>query len=452
LKFLHCSDLHLGIRVNGFSMMEDQKYILKEILKTVDTEKPDAVLIAGDIYDKSVPPAEAVTLFDDFLYELSIRKLSVFVISGNHDSPERIAFGSRLLDRSGIFLSPVYNGDILPISLKDDYGTVDIFMLPFVKPVNVRCFFENGTEEQTAGQEEEQTEEQTEKQEEKQTENQTEKQEEKQTENQTEKQIAGQTAGLMEGWAGEQTAAEKRIPAEETENKIRTYTDAIRTAVSRMKVNPVNRSVILTHQFVTGAIRSESEDIVVGGTDNVDASVFTPFDYTALGHIHGAQKIGKETVRYCGTPLKYSFSEVKQEKGVTIVEMKEKGDITVRNVPLIPLHDMRKIRGNYLTVTAKDFYRDTKTDDYLYVTLTDEDDIPDAVSKLRSIYPNIMKLDYDNQRTRSGSPIGTAQGVEEKTPLELFSEFYGKQNHQDLDEKQEKLVRNLIGKIWEESV
>lgn len=376
MKLLHLSDLHLGKRVNEFSLLDDQKYILTKIINIIDDEKPDGVLIAGDIYDKSVPSTEAVQLFDDFLFRLSKRNLIVFVISGNHDSPERIAFGSRLINQSGVHLSPVYNGSIMPVSINDEFGTVDIFMLPFVKPAHIRRYF--------------------------------------------------------------------------PDSDIESYTDALKTAISNVPINPVNRNILVTHQFVTGAARCDSEDISVGGSDNVDASVFEPFDYVALGHIHNPQNVGKETIRYCGTPLKYSFSEVKQEKSVTVVELREKGGIAVRTIPLLPKRNMREIKGTYMKVTAKNFYSNNDTDDYIHITLTDEDDIPDAIGKLRSIYPNIMKLDYDNRRTRSNAEISGADGIERKSPLELFSEFYAKQNNQSMSEEQQTLISGLIEDIWED--
>lgn len=246
MKFIHLSDLHLGKRVNGFSMLEDQRVVLAQILSIIDEESPDAVLIAGDVYDKGVPPIEAVELFDWFLVELAPRQ--VFIISGNHDSPERLAFGSRLLDASGIHISPVYDGQVKPVSLTDSHGAVDIYMLPFVKPVHVRRFFP----------------------------------------------------------------------------EVESYTDAVRAAVAGMQVDTQKRNVLLTHQFVTGAETSDSEELSVGGTDNVDASVLEPFDYVALGHIHGPQNIGSEKIRYCGTPLKYSFSEANHKKSVTVAELGER--------------------------------------------------------------------------------------------------------------------------------
>ena len=378
MKLIHLSDLHLGKRVNEFSMLEDQEFILTKIINIIDGEKPDAVIIAGDVYDKSVPSAEAVQLFDDFLCRLAKRKLHVFVISGNHDSAERMAFGGRLMEMSGVHMSPVCNGTVKPISLEDEFGRVNFYMLPFVKPANVRRFFEN--------------------------------------------------------------------------SEIESYTDAVRAAVESMNVNTAERNVIITHQFVTGAERSESEEISVGGSDNVDASVFDCFDYTALGHIHGPQNIGSERIRYCGTPLKYSFSEAKHKKSVTVVELREKGSLEVRTVALEPKRDMREIKGTYAEITLKENYINTDTDDYMHITLTDEDDIPDAIGKLRVIYPNLMKLDYDNNRTRTCAKLDTIENIELRSPLDLFSEFYENQNNQPMTDGQSAFMESLIESIWEDKI
>lgn len=376
MKLIHLSDLHLGKRVNEFSMLEDQKYILTKIINIIDDEKPDGVLIAGDVYDKSVPSAEAVGLFDDFLYKLSKRDLKVFVINGNHDSPERIAFGSRLMNRSGIYMSPMYAGQVVPIALTDEYGEADVYMLPFIKPVHVRRYY----------------------------------------------------------------------PDEE----ITSYTHALRHAISLLNIDSAKRNILITHQFVTGASRSDSEDISVGGSDNVDASVFEPFDYVALGHIHGPQTIGRPTIRYCGTPLKYSFSEANHIKSVTVVELAGKGSVSVRTVPLSPKYDMREIRGTYSDIVTKKNYEGTNTNDYMRITLTDEEDIPDAIGKLRVIYPNLMKLDYDNRRTRSNTILNPAKELDKKSPLELLSEFYELQNNQPMSDEQTAFSRELIESICED--
>ena len=377
MKLIHLSDLHLGKRVNDFSMLEDQQYILAEILQIIDREEPDGVLIAGDVYDKSVPSAEAVALLDDFLVRLSKRELRIFVISGNHDSPERMAFGGRLMERSGVHLAPVYDGKVEPVVLTDQYGPVKLYLLPFVKPSHVRrCF---------------------------------------------------------------------------PEREIATYTDAVAAAIEAMGVDTTVRNVLVTHQFVTGAARCDSEELSVGGTDNVDAAVFDPFDYVALGHIHGPQQVGRETVRYCGTPLKYSFSEAGHKKSVTVVELGEKGSVTIRTIPLKPLRDLVELRGTYEELTLRAFYEGTSYPrDYIHITLTDEEDIPDAVGKLRIIYPNLMKLDYDNKRTRAGIHLEGAEDVQQKSPLELLEEFYSSQNGQPMSEEQRAFARDMMERIWEE--
>lgn len=377
MKFIHISDLHLGKRVNEFSMIEDQEYILTKIINIIDETEVQGVLIAGDVYDKPVPSAEAVELFDDFLVRLSKRGLLVFIISGNHDSAERIAFGGRLMDKSGIYMSPVYNGLVEPIKLTDEYGNINIYMLPFIKPQNVRRFF--------------------------------------------------------------------------PDSEIISYTDALKTAVDSMGIDTKARNILITHQFVTGSDRTESEDISVGGTDNVDAAVFSDFDYVALGHIHRAQKCGgNEYIRYSGTPLKYSFSETGDEKTVTIIEMKEKGNISLDFIPLVPMRDMAEIKGTYEELTLKSFWENTSyNEDYLHITLTDEEDVPDALTKLRVIYKNIMKLDYDNKRTRSMSEINGAENIADKSPFEHFGEFYELQNGQPLSEEQASFMAQLIEKIWE---
>ena len=229
-----------------------------------------------------------------------------------------------------------------------------------------------------------------------------------------------------------------------------TYQDAVQAAVGRMKVDPEKRNILVAHQFVTGAGRCDSEDVAVGGMDNVDAEVFGAFDYVALGHIHSPQSVMRESVRYCGTPLKYSFSEAEQVKSVTVLDMKEKGSMEISTVPLVPLRDMRKIRGAYLEVTARSFYRDFDREDYIQVTLTDEEDIPDGLQKLRIIYPNLMHLFYDNRRTRQKNSIEGAEAVERKSELELFGEFYELQNNQPMNAEQTVLVRHVIGQLREE--
>ena len=376
MKIMHLSDLHLGKRVNEFSMLEDQIYILNKIINIIDEQNPKVIILAGDIYDKPIPPAEAVEIFDDFLYKLSKRNLYVIIISGNHDSAERIAFGSRLFDKSGIYLSPVYNGKISPICIDDKYGKVNFYMLPFIKPVHVRRFFPDA--------------------------------------------------------------------------EVYTYTDALSTVISDMHIDTAQKNILITHQFVTGSSRTESEDISVGGSDNVDADIFKDFDYVALGHIHRSQCCDSEYIRYCGTPLKYSFSESKDIKSITMLDIKEKGNIKLDFIPLTPLRDMVEIKGSYNELMLKSFYENTSlTDDYVHITLTDEEDIPDVITKLRVVYKNIMKLDYDNQRTKKSSEINLINDMDSKSPLELFDTFYELQNGKHLSDTQRVFLKNIIEEIWE---
>lgn len=409
MKLIHLSDLHLGKRVNEFSMLEDQNYILNQILQRIDEEQPDGVILAGDIYDKPVPPAEAVELFDEFLVKLSHRDLQVFIISGNHDSAERLAFGGRLMEGSGIHFAPVYDAKVAPLPLSDEHGTVDVFLLPFVKPANVRKAYEAAAASRSGS--------------------------------------APETAGPEDADAGKPEDAENRNTTE-----IKTYTDAIRAAIACMEIDPAHRNVLVTHQFVTGALRSDSEEtsLSVGGTDNVDAAVFASFDYVALGHIHRPQNMsGEPKIRYCGTPLKYSFPEATHEKSITVVELGAKGDVEIRTIPLQPLRDMVELCGTYEELTAKSFYEHTTyPQDYVHITLTDEEDVPEAMGRLRVIYPYLMKLDYDNQRTRASVQIEGASRMEEKTPKQLFAEFYQMQNNTELSQEQDAFLDDLIGSIW----
>lgn len=376
MKFLHLADLHLGKRVNGFSMLEDQAHILRQILAILDDEQPDGVLIAGDVYDKSVPSVEAVGLLDGFLTELRARGVPVLLISGNHDSPERLAFGGRVMDSCGIHISPVYDGALAPVTLQDAFGPVHVWLLPFVKPAHVRRWFPDAD--------------------------------------------------------------------------IESYTDAMAEAVAHMDIDTAARNVLVTHQFVTGGTRSGSEELSVGGTDNVDSGVFAPFDYVALGHLHGAQHIGRETIRYAGSPLKYSFSEARQHKSVTVVTLGEKGDVQVRTVALTPLRELREIRGSYDELTARSFYEHTTyRSDYLHLILTDEQDVFDAMSRLRTIYPYLMTLDYDNARTRAAGGMSVPAETERRTPLELFEALYQRQNHQPMSEVQREYIAQLMEQIME---
>lgn len=379
---MHLADLHLGKRVNGFSMMEDQEYILNRILEIMEAEQPDGLLIAGDVYDKTIPPAEAVRLMDDFLTAVAAKHVPVFLIIGNHDSAERVAFGHQLMQGSGIWISPVYDGIIRHHTLEDRWGEVNIYLIPFLRPSVVRSFF----------------------------------------------------------------------PDVEIED----YTDALRTIIEDLQVDTSRRNVVLAHQFVTaaGALPEtcDSEQLSVGGLDRVDGSVFSPFDYTALGHLHGPQRVGSETIRYAGSPLKYSFSELHQKKSVTVAELRAKGETEIRQIPLQPRREMIELRGTFEEILEEARKKGELQTDYYHMILTDETDVVDALSRLREYYPNIMLLDYDNRRTRSQKEVEQLDRVEERTPGELFAALYEQQNGQEMDSDRKEYLDGLIREIWEEQV
>lgn len=374
MKFAHLSDLHLGRHLNQYSLLQDQEYILKQVITIIREQGVEAVLISGDIYDRPVPPGEAVALFDNFLAELAADKLPVCIISGNHDSPERLAFASRLIAASGVYLSPVYQGEIHPVRLTDAYGTVNLYMLPFIKPVHIRHFF--------------------------------------------------------------------------PEDEPGTYTDAIRSAISHMNIDWKERNVLLAHQFVTGALRSDSEDISVGGLDHVDADVFEGFDYVALGHLHRAQNVGDGKIRYCGTPLKYSFHEVKDEKTVTIVELGEKGKISMDTIPLLPIRDMLELEGEFGELISASFYENVDTEAYIRITLTDDLEVLDAFSRLRVVYPNLMQMDYKKRSWHMDHDMSDIETMVVLHPSKLFERFYQEMNHQPMSGAMTDYLQEKIQKIW----
>lgn len=378
MKFVHLADLHLGKRVNDFSMLEDQRYVLEQVLRITREEKAQGVLIAGDIYDRQVPPVEAVGLLDDFLTELAKDNVSVYMVGGNHDSIERVSFGARLLAGSGIHMATEYDGEVDMVTAQDKYGVIDIYLLPFIKPAHVRAVWK-----------------------------------------------------------------------EEAEG-IHTYQEALAFVTGKIVRNEGHRSILVAHQYVSGAAVCDSEEHSVGGLDQVEASCFDGFDYVALGHLHGPQSVGRDTVRYAGTLLKYSFSEVSHRKSVTLVEMGEKGTIKIDTRQVVPFHEMRKIRGSYMEVTDRSHYGNTDTQDYVHITLTDEEDIFDAVGKLRAVYPNLMKLEYDNTRTRREQTVTASDNTQMKTPLMLCEELFALQNNKPMGEVQKAYVKELIQGIWEE--
>ena len=377
MRFLHLADLHIGKRVNGFSMIEDQKFVFEQVYNVIENEKIDGIIMAGDIYDKPVPSAEAVKLFDEMLTRLVSINLPIFVISGNHDSAERIGFGSDILSAAKVYMSRVYNDNLQKIELEDDYGKINVYLLPFIKPATVKNIYK--------------------------------------------------------------------------EAEIKDYDDALEYVLSQEKIDETKRNVIVSHQFVTGAMRSESEEVSVGGLDNVSVENYEAFDYVALGHIHRAQQMGRESARYAGTLLKYSFSEEKHNKSMTIVDLKEKGNIEIKEIPVKPLHDLKTIKGKFSKITSEEFYKELKKEDYYRAVLTDEDDILNAIGKLKSIYPNLMSMEYDNTRTRSYSVADNVETGEAKSPLDYFEEFFEKQNGRKMSEKQRNYLLEILGEAREES-
>ncbi|MCI6594116.1 MAG: exonuclease SbcCD subunit D [Firmicutes bacterium] len=383
MRFIHLADLHIGKRVNGFPMLEDQRYILEQILERTKESAADAVIIAGDIYDKPVPSAEAVDLFDDFLVGLTKLGVMVFLISGNHDSAERISYAGRLLRESQVYISPRFDGTIHPISVSDDYGIVNVYLIPYIHPSLVR-----------------------------------------------------------NAWP---------------EEKIGSYDDAMRVLLEKSGADPNARNLAVVHQFVTAGGQSpeetDSEEKHVGGLDNVDASAFDAFDYVALGHLHGPQRIGRDTIRYAGSPLKYSFSEEKQNKSITLAELKEKGKVTYDLLPLEAKRDLRTVRGTFEEVTSPEFTARRKGDDYYRVILTDENDVPNALSRLRRrFYENLMILEYDNARTSSDVRIEAEEGEEEKEPIEVLGDLYQMQNGREMSLLQKETAEKLIRRIWGEDI
>ena len=379
MKLLHITDLHIGKRINEFSMLEDQKYILKEILRIVGEVKPLGILMAGDIYDKSVPAGEAVEVLDEFLTELVSRKMQLFIVSGNHDSPERLNFGSRIMQKNGVHIAGTFNGGPKHLVMNDEFGPVNIYLLPFVKPSMVNPYY--------------------------------------------------------------------------PDKDIQSYEEAVDVVIEASQINEKERNILVAHQFITSGSkqpeRCDSETIAIGGLDNIDASVFVGFDYVALGHLHGPQSIGREMIRYAGSPLKYSFSEARQHKSVTILELVQKGTLDIQTISLTALHNMREIKGPLEELVRVGASLPEISQDYIRAILTDEDEVYDAIGRLRQVYPNMMRIDFENSRNRQdlNSKSAASGDVARKSPLELFEEFYAKQNNLEMTEDQHHIMQEVLEQI-----
>ena len=386
MKILHLSDLHIGKIVLEQSMLDDQKYMLNQIIEKIQEEKIELVLISGDIYDRGVPPSDAVTVLNNFLKVLiKDLHLKVCIIAGNHDSKERLNFGSEIFKSDGLYISSIYNGNIDKVELEDEYGKLNIYMLPYIKPIEVRQFFEEDVD-------------------------------------------------------------------------VSSYHNAVKEVILKENINEKERNIILSHQFVTsGGIepeKSESETLYLGGTENVDVSCYDKFDYVALGHIHGPQRIGRDTARYAGTILKYSFSEVHQNKSLTVIDFKEKENLKIDLIPLKPLRDMRVIKGPIEELTKEENYSKTNREDYIRAIITNEEQVYDAIGQLRKVYPNVLRLDIENSKAKidSEAKLSDLDNIKKKDEVELFNEFYKYQNNQDLNEVQLEIIKNVIKEVKKEDM
>ena len=372
VRFIHIADLHLGKKLKEFSLIDDQRAVLCQVTEAVKKHKPDAVFIAGDVYDRMIPPAEAVALFDEFLSSLAELDVQVFVISGNHDSPERLAFGSALMDRSGVHMSPVYDGTLAKHTVTDEFGEVDVYMLPFVRPATVRHFFED--------------------------------------------------------------------------IKIENYTDAVRAAIRAADIDFENRrKVLISHQFVTGGVTCDSEVLSVGGLENVDGSVYEGFDYLALGHLHGLQSVGSDRISYSGTPLKYSLSEQKHKKRMIVGEIGADGELTLKYEEFSPIRDLREIENEFDEIIKN------PSEDYVHIILTDELRVPQAGSKLRVYFPNLISWD----QVRRGGQAGIVPDIKahkDRSPEEVFSELFRQINGKEMAPEQTEIISTLSEKIWREQL
>lgn len=384
MKILHLADLHLGKILQEQSLIEDQEYMLKEIIEIIKNENIEAVLISGDVYDRSVPPAEAVNLLDNFLKILIKElKIKVFIISGNHDSKDRLGFGSKIFEDEGLYIESKYNGNLRKVELEDSYGKINIYMLPFVKPIEVKDFFEDDLENN--------------------------------------------------------------------------YNTAIHKIIEKEKINKDERNIIMVHQFVTaGTIepeRTESEILSLGGIENVDISNFDDFDYVAIGHVHRPQQIGRKEARYAGTMLKYSFSEINHNKSVPIIDFKEKENIEISLKELVPLRDMREIKGPIEELLKKENYELGNVNDYIKAVITNEETVYDAIGQIRRVYPNTLKLEIRNSKTINGGQEQDLhlQKVKRKSEQELFEDFFKSQNNVDLDDKQKEIIKDIISEVKDET-
>ena len=450
MRFFHISDLHIGKRVNGFSMLEDQKYILKRILELADENAPDGIWIAGDLYDKSQPSAEAVETVDWFLSQFAVRGIPVWAISGNHDSPERVAYGSGMLEHAGIYMNRVFDGKLQgylvtkfadkdkPVisritehvceraeSRKEAGGRADGKGMPEKNVLQITAEKRGGGSEEIS---------------------------DRVQVGMSEEEISDP---VQSGVSEKQTDILEQVciwllpylrPAQVRrffpEREIETTQQAVEAVLAGTELPEQQTHILVMHQFLAGAAVCDSEELSIGGLDQVSVSAVDGFDYVALGHLHRPQKIGRETVRYCGSPLKYSFSEAGHQKSVTVVETGPGKAVSVRTIPLTPKQEMREIRGPIDRLLESEIYEAADRKDYLHITLTDEEEVLDAIGRLREVYPNIMRLDFEKNQATADDRQQTVF-LDEKTPAELFAEFYELQNGRKMSEEQRCLVETV---------
>lgn len=384
MRILHLADLHIGKIVLEQSMLEDQKYMLNQVIDKIKEEGIELVLISGDIYDRSVPPSDAVVCLNNFLKTLVKElKIKVCIIAGNHDSKERLGFGSEIFAEEGLYISANYNGNLDKVELEDEYGKLNLYMLPYIKPVEVKEFFED--------------------------------------------------------------------------KEITSYHDAVKSVIEKETINKKERNIILSHQFVTAGNeepeRSESETLTLGGTENVDVSCYKNFDYVALGHIHGPQRIGRDTARYAGTILKYSFSEVNQKKSLVVIDFKEKDNLEINLIPLKPLRDMRVIKGPIEELVKEENYKGTNREDYIRAIITNEEPVYDAIGQIKRVYPNTLRLDIENSKMNSSieKELSNLDNIKKKDEVELFNEFYNFQHNQDLNDIQLEIIKEVVKEVKKET-
>lgn len=372
MKIMHLADLHIGKRVNGFSMVEDQRYALEQILKLIEKERVECLLIAGDVYDTSVPSSESMTIFDGFLTSLNKLQVKVIIISGNHDSQERLSFARRLISNQSIYISGPYEDEVEKITLQDEYGPINFYLLPFIKPIQMKKYKED--------------------------------------------------------------------------LDLSDFQGALSYVISNINPDKSERNIILSHQFIVGAQTSESEELYIGGLEAISYDLYDDFDYVAMGHIHKKQSFRNGKIRYPGSLLKYSKSESNYNKTITIIDFKDKDNIDILEHEISYLRDMRKVEGFFNDIIESAISEEDR-EDYIHITLYDEDEILDGMNRLRELYPNIMTFTYYNSRTNAVD-IEYEQRQVSKDPFELFKDFYELRNNKQLDDRKSKIIQEVINDVW----